>query len=224
MLRGIFSMTNLAIQRTGMTDNSAAAIRSQSVLHSGAAPTWVTLNVISTSVFQTSDMANSSLAVSDLRPNIPIFSGTPVEFSLPQPRQALHTANRHLRDLREALSLEPVRDGYHHPAAKILESYFVADPDAARSLAALPEYADVEPTFVADTIRLLTHFTPSTRKWRADLVAGALGSSSLAVRDAAIQAIEIWEEPQLIVVLARHEEPDPWLSAYQATLLAQLRA
>ena len=82
----------------------------------------------------------------------------------------------------------------------------------------------VKTTFVADTLRLLTQLTPATPEWRAKLIEEALRSPSVVVRDAAIQAIETWEEPALFSLLRRHVDPDAWLQSYKTTLIAQLEA
>jgi hypothetical protein len=126
------------------------------------------------------------------------------------------------RDYRTALASEPVRDGYTHPAAVILETYFARSANAPLAVEALLKNTALQSNFVADTIRLLAQFRPATPDWRARIVAAGLASPSAVVRDAAIQAVEHWDEPLLIALLHGHKEPEPWLAAYQVKLLPLL--
>jgi hypothetical protein len=114
----------------------------------------------------------------------------------------------------------PLRDGYSHPAAVLLEDYIMRHPNAAGDISSMLQSNAERSLFVSDTIRLLAHFLPFTPEWRAQIVAMGLASPSVSVRDAAIQAVEIWDEPLLIGILQRHREPEPWLATYQMKLLS----
>ena len=42
------------------------------------------------------------------------------------------------------------------------------------------------------------------------------------IRDAAIQAVEHWQEPALLDVLKNHREEEPWLREYQTGVIRDL--
>lgn len=59
--------------------------------------------------------------------------------------------------------------------------------------------------------------------WRAVLLKTALTSKNTSVRDAAIQLVENWEDPNLSDVLEAHVEEQDWLAEYKTQVLEDLR-
>ncbi len=84
----------------------------------------------------------------------------------------------------------------------------------------ITEYPDA--SNIADILRLLARFKPYTPQWRQQIVRAALGSRSPDVRDAAMQAVESWAEPQLADLLSSHTDTAPWLAEYAAKVVRDL--
>ena len=57
---------------------------------------------------------------------------------------------------------------------------------------------------------------PGTPRWAAGLIRTALSSESVAVRDAAVQAAEVWAGPSTLNILEAHSEERGWLADYLA--------
>ena len=73
----------------------------------------------------------------------------------------------------------------------------------------------VDPTFAASVLLCISRLDGiGTSKWRSGVVAKALRSHSLEVRDAGIKAAESWEDPHLLPILENHNEPVEWLRDY----------
>jgi hypothetical protein len=123
-----------------------------------------------------------------------------------------------IKELRSALAQDPVVDGFKHAAEPILERAFAREPE---KLAYWFEGLIMERPD-ADLLRLLARFKPYTPQWRQQIVRAALGSSSPDVRDAAMQAVESWAEPQLVDLLRSHTETARWLAEYAAQVVRDL--
>jgi hypothetical protein len=124
--------------------------------------------------------------------------------------------------LSHALQQEPVLDGFHHPAESILQEMFRDHPAESSKwvLGHLSERGAY--SRAADVLKLLCRFKPESADWRRSIVEIALQSSSDEVRDIAIQAIESWDEPDLIPILRAHPERVPWLADYASQVLRDL--
>lgn len=142
--------------------------------------------------------------------------------NLTQPLFAeVHEPVRLENELRAAFEAEPLEDGMSHPAELVIEkalrsteSAFVLDWLKSLCL-------DVErPAFSASVLQCLGRQTvPGTSKWRAELVRGALGLDNIEIRDAAVQAAELWDDENLADVLRSHDEAKPWLREYIEEIL-----
>lgn len=55
---------------------------------------------------------------------------------------------------------------------------------------------------------------PGTERWRAGLVRDGLVASDVEIRDAAVQAAELWGDRGIRTMLLAHSEPEPWLRDY----------
>ena len=71
------------------------------------------------------------------------------------------------------------------------------------------------PSFAASVLRCLGRQTPpGTGSWRAGLVRDGLAMEDVEIRDAAVQAAELWGDPNLLNVLEAHSESEAWLRDY----------
>lgn len=126
--------------------------------------------------------------------------------------------------LHIAFSDEPLEDGVSHRAETILVETLMAPPgdslfDAIRTYCT----AASRPSFAAETLRCLGRITaPGTADWRLALVRDALGSPDIEIRDAALQAVEGWEDAALVPVLKSHRESEEWLRDYLCEVLHYL--
>ena len=55
------------------------------------------------------------------------------------------------------------------------------------------------------------------------MVRAALGHSDVVLRDAAVQAVESWGDPNLIDVLRAHREAEAWLADYIVEVTGDLQ-
>ena len=55
---------------------------------------------------------------------------------------------------------------------------------------------------------------PGTERWRVGLVRDGLAAKDVEIRDAAVQAAELWGDRGMLTVLSAHTEPEPWLRDY----------
>lgn len=111
---------------------------------------------------------------------------------------------------------EPFEDGLSHPSEEILSAALEADTGNIL-LEPLRDYCLDAPTpsFAVETLRCLGRLeSPGTSEWRVGLVRGALRRQDLAIRDAALQAVERWEDREIVPVLRSHRESEDWLREY----------
>lgn len=127
--------------------------------------------------------------------------------------------------LHSSFEADPLEDGMYHPAEEIIvealhseENLHVLEWLRAVCLDA------ARPSFAASVLRCLGRQTePGTNSWRAELVGAALAINDLEIRDAAVQAVESWEDPELIDLLESHSEPVTWLRDYIHDVIDDLR-
>ena len=63
---------------------------------------------------------------------------------------------------------------------------------------------------------------PGTSLWRSELVRDALDLDDVEIRDAAVQAAELWGDRDMLPVLKSHSEPEPWLRDYICDVIDDL--
>lgn len=132
---------------------------------------------------------------------------------------------RLLHALRAAFDAEPLEDGMDHPAEEIIGQALKSREDV-RVLDWLMEFSlDVaHPNFAASVLRCLgRQVYPGTESWRTNLVSSALDIDYAEIRDAAVQAAELWGGKGIRNVLEAHKEPLPWLRDYVRGVAADLR-
>lgn len=135
----------------------------------------------------------------------------------PQPRDTAES--RALAGILSALDEDPIEDGVTHSAESALNSYV----SRFGSLSIAHQFLAVTPSArAAAFLRLLGRCTNLAPGERRSFVQWGLASDSVEVRDAAIQAVENWEDGALIDVLRRHAEPVAWLAKYTASVVRDL--
>jgi hypothetical protein len=121
-----------------------------------------------------------------------------------------------LTELEADFAAEPFEDGMDHEAEQTLVRAF-ANIEAQYLLTLLTDFCtDVtKPNFSASILRCLGRLNdPGTQAWRTQLISDALAKGNPEIRDAAVQAVEQWDEPRLASVLKSHQEQLPWLQDY----------
>ncbi len=118
--------------------------------------------------------------------------------------------------LHIAFETEPLEDGMHHKAEDIIKQALQSGEDQ-RILEWLRDFSlDAEqPVFAASILRCLgrqEHL--GTSSWRSALVRDALALDDVEIRDAAVQATELWDDKDILPVLKSHSETEIWLRDY----------
>ena len=107
-----------------------------------------------------------------------------------------------------SLDEEPVEDGETNsaedPYRLATNEHGAAFRVAVDEWLASEQYAS---SAVAQLVKLTARFMPFSESWRAELVRLCLASQSVHVRDAAVQAVDAWQDLQALAVLKRHREP-----------------
>lgn len=117
------------------------------------------------------------------------------------------------QDLNHAFAVEPLEDGWTHPAEDIVAES-LRQPRAQEWLHGFC----VGPARSADAASVLLCLgrldSPGDLVWRVRLVREALATDDVDLRDAAVQAAESWGDRELGYILRRHEDGVPWLHEY----------
>ncbi len=114
-----------------------------------------------------------------------------------------------------------IEDGVTHRAEQLVSTHVAAFGDAGLLYAVRHNGA---PTRAAAFLRLLGRSSSLGSRMRGELVRWALASTSVEVRDAAVQAIENWFDRTLASQLQAHREPVGWLHDYAANVVRDLEA
>ena len=136
------------------------------------------------------------------------------------PVMALHRKSL-FAELEADFAAEPFEDGMDHEAENTLARAF-AGIEARYLLALLTEFCTdiTRPNFAASILRCLGRLNePGTEAWRTQLISEALARGTPEIRDAAVQAVEQWDETRLAGVLKSHKEQLPWLQDYIVDVL-----
>jgi len=150
-----------------------------------------------------------------LRSKLPVAAGT---FT----RQSSPTDSLNLRLLR-ALEAEAVEDGMSHPGEAILVEAADALRDAASPWFARLLSNDEDSRWAASILRLLARVgLPTSDSDRGDLIRYALDQEDIVLRDAAVEAVDLWGSPPLLRILSAHQESAPWLADYIARVIRDL--
>lgn len=115
-----------------------------------------------------------------------------------------------------AFDADSLEDGIEHPAEHIIAAALrnQEDPIAQDDLRSFSLDAK-RPVFAASVLRCLgRQAAPGTSSWRMELMRDALAIEDVQIRDAAIQAAELWGDQALCEILESHVEAEPWLRDY----------
>lgn len=128
---------------------------------------------------------------------------------------------RLLEQVRMALDAEPLEAGMDHRAEEILADALEGSvPSAILDAIRACCVSDEERFGVADLLRCLARLaSPGTEEWRTDLIRDALTSDNLEVRDAALEAADVWRDRGLLRVLQSHREPTAFLREEIAAMI-----
>ena len=120
-----------------------------------------------------------------------------------------------LAELEADFAAEPFEDGMDHEAEQTLERAF-KNIEAQYLLIWLADFCtDVtNPNLASSILRCLGRLNPGTQVWRTQLISDALAKGTPEIRDAAVQAVEQWDEAGLASILKSHHEQLPWLQDY----------
>jgi len=112
------------------------------------------------------------------------------------------------------LDQEPLEDGVTNSAEAVVQQALSGSAEQQEAFARLAE-TERSPEPAAAFLRLAGRVGRSAGgDWRRSLVRAALGSSSVMLREAAVEAIEQWEDKELLPLLRAHTESVSWLKAY----------
>ena len=149
-----------------------------------------------------------------------------VPYAEPEPSLAQSPAQARLQStLRALFEADPLEDGISHPAEEIIGQALQSGqaPSVLAWLRALCLDA-AQPSFAASLLRCLSRQTdPGTEVWRVELVSAGLATDDVEIRDAAVQAVELWGDSNLVDVLESHSEPVTWLQSYIRDVTDDLR-
>ena len=146
------------------------------------------------------------------------------EFSFKPNRNEDCKQMRLTNKLHAAFETEPLEDGMHHKAEDIIGQILQSGEDQ-RILEWLRDFSldTAQPVFAASVLRCLgrqEHL--GTSSWRSELVRDALALDDVEIRDAAVQAAELWGDHEILPVLKSHSEPEPWLRDYISDVIDDL--
>jgi hypothetical protein len=124
-----------------------------------------------------------------------------------------------------ALNEESIEDGYSHPAENILkETIMMCLPYAVTWIQSLYIENINNHKLAAGILRCIGRLNSNmTKPWGSIMVTGALFHSNVEVREAAVRAIEMWEDYSIIEYLEQREEKVPWLSNYIKQVIKDLK-
>ena len=114
----------------------------------------------------------------------------------------------------------PVEDGYSHPAEEILKEVIFEDNIAFKEW--LLQLEKENEALFAEVLRLLGRIEPTQiEDWYLEIAKIALANPNIEVRDAAVQAIELWATPKAFSLLREHCEQTSWLKEYIDRIIKQ---
>ena len=119
---------------------------------------------------------------------------------------------------------DPLEDGIEHPAERIIAAALHNQESSTIQNTLRSFSLDKEkPAFAASVLRCLgRQTTPGTSSWRVNLMRDALTIEDIQIRDAAVQAAELWGDNALSETLESHIETEPWLRDYIVEVVESL--
>jgi hypothetical protein len=122
------------------------------------------------------------------------------------------------RQLINLIKLSPVEDGMSHLAEPLLEKFL-----DEYGINIFLEILNQSKNDVDSFIRLLGRIKGlSTDKSVLAFIAKSIYSRDLTIRDAVLQAIELWNDTSYLPILKSYIESEEWLDKYRGEIIAQL--
>ena len=146
------------------------------------------------------------------------------EFSFKPDRNEEREQVRLANKLHAAFETEPLQDGMHHQAEDIIEQALQSGEDE-RILEWLRDFSldTAQPVFASSVLRCLGRQEYlGTSSWRSELVRDALALDDVEIRDAAVQAAELWGDSDILPVLKSYSDPESWLRDYISDVIDDL--
>lgn len=129
--------------------------------------------------------------------------------------------------LLNSLKSEPVEEGYTHPAEEIIEKALHSSEPLAQGW--LEEFYDAaaisQPLIAADTLKIIGRLEFGlAQPWGNAIALRALNHPNVHVRDAAVQALELWGGITSRKILEQHlkKEKETWLVEYIKQVITDL--
>ncbi len=130
------------------------------------------------------------------------------------------------RELLYTIETEPIEDGYKHPGEQIIsKALYSFKKDAIYWIQGIFHDNWRYPGVAAAILRLVGRLPAKIADpWAHILVINGIIHPSIEVRDAAIRAIELWDDPRFVDFLSAHrEEQVSWLAEYFDEVIADLK-
>lgn len=125
-----------------------------------------------------------------------------------------------------SLEEEPIEDGRHHPAERLLAGVIERSPDAALWISSfVRSTASRRPAVAAAAMRCLGRLSGGLiSPWGVDLAMDSLRSRSVEVREAAVRALESWGGARAVSALRAYlpDERVGWLRGYAEQVVVDL--
>jgi len=160
----------------------------------------------------------------------PLYGITAVDYLKPQQSRTIEAESLSLASraiatqLVSVLVAEPVEAGYDHPAEDVIQNLNATSTlDLKIALDHLINANDTSDALKSSLLIMIGRASPISDEWRAQIISKALASTSVCIRDAALQAAEELMDSSLLSVLTAHEEPIKWLNSYQKTIISSLQ-
>ena len=145
--------------------------------------------------------------------------------------------------LSSEFEAQPIEDGLSHPADSIVEHHLdlLVETTPTDLLVALAKCEPLLPSSVVKSLGRCAYpwkcrsgsFPDSVNEdgrsvagtassWRHELIDISLRTGNILLRDAAVQAVEDWEDASLLPLLQVHQESEPWLRGYISDVISDL--
>lgn len=144
---------------------------------------------------------------------VPVPLEIPAGAAAPPMNVAMLAASqaRSIAALFAAIDEEPVEDGLVHRAEAAVAAH-IQEFGASGLVQHMCGASKASRS--ASLLRLLSRVSRLDAEQRRAIVRSGLSSTSVEIRDAAVQAAETWEDVALAELLRHHHEPISWLSEY----------
>jgi hypothetical protein len=120
-------------------------------------------------------------------------------------------------ELLHAIEAEPLENGYFHPAESIVDQALkdFAFTAASWIQSVYFEYLNRKAVVSAVILRCVGRLAyDQIYPWGVIMALSGLSYFDIEVRDAAVRAMEMWEDPSLVEILRAHDEKVEWLAHY----------